>query len=379
MKHLRIIAIMAITLLVSSLTLIAQESTAEPETTPAAEVTNVPQFDAQGYIRFGHFMTNRNNIDIYVNEDLLIEDIGYPALAEWLVLPTGTHNVTVTITGQDQNIIHETSIDVGQDRWLNVALIGSAADDNRISTSLIQQAMYTDLPTTAQVTFANALASGQNLNFIRNDVTFVANQPVTTGTNIVQNSIATDANPFTYTIAIDTPLVEGIQINTVDTSSYLVVAVGTADDAQLLIDETPLWQIQLLDGSLPAPATLLEAAQAEPLAAPFLAAMDAADLTHLLTDSENITIFVPADYAMDDVDLARPDLADVLRYHIVEGNFKAADLFFQTPPLMTLDGDSLSISQTEQGFVNGAQIIDVNIVGSNGTLHIINGVLDPSN
>lgn len=371
MKSFKAIIIMFIILLMTFAPLSAQEATEEP--TPRPEITEVPQFEAQGYARFGHFVPDVGAIDIYLDNERVAENVEFPMLSDWLVLATGGHSIVITATGDAmENAVLQTTLDVRQDNWVTVGVTGTA---ETLSAVLIEQAIYTELPTTAQTTFANVMVSDDGVDFTRDDVIFIANAPVMTADMDFQNSVATDARTFIYGVLGQTQ-----EVDIVDTSSYLMLALGTADNPQFIVDETPLWEIRLLNGDLPAPATLYEALQTEPLAAPFLAAVEQAGLVDMLSDinAEPMTLFVPADYLMDDVDLSREDLAEILRYHMVVGNFKAGDLFLQTPTLTTIDGDTLSLTQTEQGFVNGAQIIEVNHVAVNGTIHIINQVLTPN-
>ena len=365
--------LLSLLLALAVLPLQAQDAADQPD------ATLVPHFDSQGYLRLGHFIADEAEaVDMFINGELVADNLDFPTISPWLVLPTGSHELAISATGDTaENALLQTSVAIVQDTWLTLGLVGTP---ETIEVSHIQQAMHTELPSTAQVTFANALPSGKNVNFTRDEVIFVAGVPVTTGAIISQSSIPTDAHTHTYNILGDgdTPLLaNGSELETVDTSAYLIIAVGPDDDPQIIINETPKWEISMLSGDIETPATLLEAARAEPLAAPFLTAVAEAGLTDLLADMEPITIFAPADYIMDDVDLSRNDLADILRHHIVAGNYKAGDLFLENPTLTTIDGDTLSLSQTEQGFVDNAQIIQVNIAGSNGTMHIINALLTP--
>ena len=371
MKFIKIFALVALMALVSSLSIQAQESTQEPDMMP--EVTEVPQFDSQGYVRFGHFVGGGPTVDIIVDDETVATAVEFTQISDWMTLSSGSHSFAV-VNGDET--LQEGTVDVTQDVWVTVGILPT---DDGLGVSLIQQNMYTDLPTTSQVTFANGLSSMEGVNFLRDDVVFVANLPVTTGDTLVQNSIPVDAKIYRYNIAMGGQnLVEDVEVNTIDTSSYLVVAVGSSDNPQLIVDETPNWKIRLADGTLEAPATLLRVLEAEPLAGPFLNAVKDTEIADLLTGDDPITIFVPADYVFDDVDLSDENLMQTLRHHIVDGDFKAGALFLKNPTLETIDGNTLTITETEQGFVNGAQIIEVNLGGSNGTVHIINAVLDPS-
>lgn len=377
LRRINLLGIVILILLTAVVGLVsAQDSLNEDE--PAPEVTEVPQFDTQGYVRFAHFAPDAGAVEIYVDGDAYGESMSYTNFSEWMVLSSGSHSVNVVPAGEaEDESVFMTTLIVNADTWSTIGLVEG---QDGISASIIQQAMYTTLPSTSQATFANLMSDGNSVDFTRDGVVFVAALPITTGDTVVQNSIPIDAFDWKYNVRINGTedlLVEDNAVDTVDTSSYLIVAGGTADEPVLIVNETPNWKVRLLDGSLAAPATLLEAAQAEPLAQPFLSAMEEAGLTDLLTSSDPITIFVPADYVMDDVDLSSDNLEAILRHHIVEGNYKAGDLFREPVTLTTIDGETLSVTQTNQVFVDNAQIIEVNATAENGTIHIINEVLSP--
>lgn len=351
----------------------------DEDETPAPEITEVPSFEEQGYIRVAHFAPETDVVDIYINEELVYEGVAYGDIGAWQVVPSGSHTVQVTPNNSDEVVI-ETTIDAVTDQWRNIFVIGTG--DN-IAVQSSPQVMTTELPGTAQVSFVNALSTGEGVNFLRDDVVFIANATNMNTPTEVQNNIPVDSREFVFGATLggsEDALVETQTVDIVDTSSYLITVTGMPENPQFLIHETPKWEVGLLQGEIVAPASLYEALQAEPLAAPFLQAVEQAGLTEVLQTEEGITVFVPADYIMDDVlanfDGTAEELATILRRHIVDTNYKAGDLFLQSPTLTTLDGETLEITQTEQGFVNGVQIIDVNIAGTNGTAHIINNVIE---
>ena len=104
--------------------------------------------------------------------------------------------------------------------------------------------------------------------------------------------------------------------------------------------------------------------------------------------STSYTVFVPSDAAVDDVQallnlnqwdlLSFSDLPAALSYHIVPGTFLAEDLG-TTSSLATLEGQSLSISITgDEVLVNGAQVLESNILADNGVIHVIDQCLAPA-
>ena len=109
--------------------------------------------------------------------------------------------------------------------------------------------------------------------------------------------------------------------------------------------------------------------------------------TELQDESTSYTVFVPNDAAVEDVQalmnlnqydlLAFSDMQTALSYHIVPGTFLEEDL--AEASLTTLEGQSLSISDSgSQLLVDGAQVIESNIMADNGVIHIIDRCLAPA-
>jgi len=101
------------------------------------------------------------------------------------------------------------------------------------------------------------------------------------------------------------------------------------------------------------------------------------------------TVFAPTDAAFGKVDsatlnslLADPTgaLADLLKYHVVSGTYKAADLKDEQM-LTSLTGQKIrfnSYSHNNVATVQGQKISQTDIVVSNGVIHLVDGVIMPT-
>ncbi len=112
-----------------------------------------------------------------------------------------------------------------------------------------------------------------------------------------------------------------------------------------------------------------------------------ADLVQAVRADGPFTVFAPLDSAFARVAEAAPDvwtavntddelLAAVLTYHVVADELLAADLV--PGEYETLNGASITI--TEEGgkkFVNGVEIVQSDVMATNGVIHVIDGVLVP--
>lgn len=115
-------------------------------------------------------------------------------------------------------------------------------------------------------------------------------------------------------------------------------------------------------------------------------AIAAAGMTDALQGRGPFTLFVPTDPAFQEMPAEqieallnnRAALADRLRYHLVLGDINSADLA-KLPTVLTASGEALVITVQENGqiFVNGVPVYQADIEASNGTIHVIGGVLTP--
>lgn len=114
-----------------------------------------------------------------------------------------------------------------------------------------------------------------------------------------------------------------------------------------------------------------------------LSAIETAELTTTLQFLGPFTAFAPSDEAFAEVDLdglSEEEVADVLRYHVVEGEILVADLEPEQDVETLLEGQSLFITVDENNdvFVNEtAQVLVPDIPASNGIIHSVNEVLSP--
>jgi uncharacterized surface protein with fasciclin (FAS1) repeats len=117
------------------------------------------------------------------------------------------------------------------------------------------------------------------------------------------------------------------------------------------------------------------------------AAVITAELLPALTNPfATLTVFAPTDAAFNDLAtalgtnlagvLALPFLSDVLLYHVVGSQVLSTALV--NGPVVTLNGQSVTIDLTSGVMVNNATVITADVPAFNGVVHVINRVLLPS-
>ena len=115
-------------------------------------------------------------------------------------------------------------------------------------------------------------------------------------------------------------------------------------------------------------------------------AAQAAGLVETLKSEGPLTVFAPTDDAFAKLPagtveklLAHPDqLAAILKYHVVAGKVKAADVV-KLSSAKTVLGQTLAIDTADGVRVGKANVVKTDIETSNGVIHVIDTVLIPRN
>jgi len=135
------------------------------------------------------------------------------------------------------------------------------------------------------------------------------------------------------------------------------------------------------------PADIVDTAVAAGSFNTLAAALGAAGLVDTLKGEGPFTVFAPTDDAFAALpagtveNLLKPENKDqliaVLTYHVVAGTVMSADLAGQKLMVDTLQGSTVHIDATTGVKVDGANVIQADIIASNGVIHVIDAVILP--
>jgi len=369
----------------------ADSTTGEADSTAMdgsqTSVVEIVDADFEGpaaFLRFIHLVPEGEAVDVYVDGELTdTQGLTYTESGNWLVVPAGTHTVAVTATGGTaDNALWTGDVTLAENEPVIVAIVGNQADE--APSVLVVRDNYDEvLPSVGTINFLNALSDDTEINFLRDDVVFAsALAGAAEGMAEVSNSIPVDAGTFTFSPTHsedDTPFgIEPFELPVRDEDNYLIVLAGTSNNPQLLVYETPKAQVRVMRGEMEAPGTVLDALNAMGYEQ-FVTMLQDAGLADTLTGEGPFTLFVPADHLLDEL-AAREDLDTLLQNYIVEGDFRSSDVLLagEDGSVTPLSGTAFPIHVEGDTLMYGdAQIIDVNIMATNGVIHIINDLLAP--
>jgi len=131
-------------------------------------------------------------------------------------------------------------------------------------------------------------------------------------------------------------------------------------------------------------ASILETAASVGVFNTLLAAVDAAGLRSALEGPGPFTVFAPVDDAFAALPPGTvqtlvdnpPQLARILKYHVLPGALSRADLVAQES-WDSLEGAPIPIRRAEPFEVKNASVIQADVVCDNGVVHVMNRVILP--
>ena len=352
----------------------------------ALTVALIPHVSAQdelsnAYVRFVHLVPDATDVEIAVDGTTLEDSaVGFGEVSDWQTVPAGTSSLNVMPVGSTATDA-VASLDAAEllpESWVTV-LVTAGPDGSTIAVPVLED--LSDMsPGVSRVTFVNATGLDDTVNFLRDGVPFVtelaslgSESGVTTTTTLTVDAGTYDF-AATPTQSPDQVIGEQQGIDIDEGTVYLIVATDTPE-AELVIHQTDRATYLMEIGAMEEPGTIIQAAQSDARLTPWLNAVEQAGLTDLLSGEGPYTVFVPADFVMDDaLEEFSGDaeaLADWLRAHIVEGDLKSRHVF-EADTLTALDGTTLTIeADTDTAYVSGAEVLAVNIPATNGTIHLI--------
>jgi uncharacterized surface protein with fasciclin (FAS1) repeats len=134
------------------------------------------------------------------------------------------------------------------------------------------------------------------------------------------------------------------------------------------------------------PKSIAETAINTPNLSTLVAALTAGELVEVFKGTDAFTVFAPTNDAFaavqSTVDMLlkaenKSKLQNVLKYHVVAGSVKAADLK-DGQELTTLQGEKIKVVLKDgKVYVGGAEVTNPDVAVNNGVVHMTNKVLVP--
>lgn len=194
-------------------------------------------------IRFAHFVTDVPEIDVYLDEELMVDALEFGDMSSWLDTEPGSYTVSLTLAGESlEDAVLQVVVDVAQGEALSITVIGSAAEGT-LETQVLVDDLSEVVEGEARIIFYHAIADAPAVNVLLNGdiffqgVSFAGDETSSTGivsADIVANTVMLQINDNSDP---DKVLLDLGEVELLAGNSYFIAAVGTLADADYVIFE----------------------------------------------------------------------------------------------------------------------------------------------
>ena len=172
------------------------------------------------------------------------------------------------------------------------------------------------------------------------------------------------------------------------TAAAAIALMAGAAHAQTVPTETAGAAAPAAQAPVVAKGDLIDTAQASGQFTTFLKAVSAVNLTSVLKTNQNLTLFAPTDAAfaalppgtLDKLLLPEngPMLQKVLTYHLINAKVDSSKIKGAKGDVKSVEGSPLMLDGSgATPMVDGATIIQADVMATNGVLHVVDKVLLP--
>lgn len=128
------------------------------------------QAQSAGSLRFAHLSADAPAVDVYVDDELAVENLTHTDVTLWAAQTTGNLHVRYMQAGDtiESEPIAELTVDLAADDWLTLALVGQMALDNVRLQALVEDMSGLE-PGTARLSVLNAIPNAAPLVVTAND------------------------------------------------------------------------------------------------------------------------------------------------------------------------------------------------------------------
>lgn len=182
---------------------------------------------SMGYVRVIHAVPDAPNVDIYANDDLIVNDLAYGEYTEYLPVPEGTYRISLYAAGTTATPVLVNMFTVDQNSVSTVAAVGNLSD---IGFLVIPDANDPIEEGRAMVRFFHLSPNAPAV-----DITLPNGTVIFDDVAFKQITSYIDVNPLNYTLQVRVAGTSDVvltvpDVNLTGDNFYTVYAIGLAGE-----------------------------------------------------------------------------------------------------------------------------------------------------
>jgi hypothetical protein len=191
-------------------------------------------------VRVAHFSPDAPAVDVYVDGEVVVEELEYPAVTSFLELEPGVYSVAVAPAGtsEDDAVIGPLNVQVEEQSVQTIAAVGSV-DAGTLTATVILEDSDEITEGSARVTFIHAVENAPGVDVYGSNALLVQSlrYPSANSDGGFTREIPAGQIDFSITVAenADAVLATANNVDLEDGLFYIVAAIGTAEEPALLV------------------------------------------------------------------------------------------------------------------------------------------------
>lgn len=119
-------------------------------------------------VRVAHLSPDAPNVDIYVDDQAVLEDVPYRTVSDYLELEPGTYGVRITAAGDEETVVFDEQVDVAAG-WFTLAAVGELEGQNQPFEVLVLEDDLSDPGQNARVRVLHASPDAPEVDLVAAD------------------------------------------------------------------------------------------------------------------------------------------------------------------------------------------------------------------
>lgn len=116
-------------------------------------------------VRVAHLSPNAPNVDVYVDDEAVLEDVPYRTVSDYLELEPGTYGVRITAAGDEETVVFEEDVEVAAGEY-TLAAVGELEGENQPFEVLVLEDDVSDPGENARVRVVHAAPDAPEVDLV---------------------------------------------------------------------------------------------------------------------------------------------------------------------------------------------------------------------
>lgn len=178
---------------------------------------------SMGYVRVIHTVPDAPNVDIYANDNLIVNDLAYGNYTDYLSVPEGMYQISLYVAGTKNSPVLTNMLTVNKNSILTVAAVGTLSD---IGLLAIADANESRQPGKAMIRFLHLSPNAPAV-----DITLPNGTVVFSDISFKHITPYIDVDPMNYTLQVRVAGTSNVvltvpDVNLMADKYYTVYAIG---------------------------------------------------------------------------------------------------------------------------------------------------------